>query len=69
LKQLVDQGDAIAQYHCGLCLLNGKSVSIDLRSAAQCGKLSADQEDINRRNIGRREEIHRPCLVPDEAML
>jgi hypothetical protein len=43
LKQLADQGDATAQFQCGLCFQTAKGVSIDLTSAAHYFRLSADQ--------------------------
>jgi TPR repeat protein len=45
LKQQADQGDAIAQWQYGLCLYDGKGVSIDMRNAAHYFKLSNDQGD------------------------
>jgi TPR repeat protein len=43
LKQRVDEGDAIAQWQYGFCLLKGEGVSTDLRHAARYFKLSVDQ--------------------------
>jgi TPR repeat protein len=43
LKQRADEGDAIAQWQYGFCLLKGEGVSLDLQNAAQYFKLSAAQ--------------------------
>jgi hypothetical protein len=47
LKQCHDQEDASAQYQYGVCLRDGKRVSIDLRNAAYYFKACAHQGNVN----------------------
>jgi TPR repeat protein len=44
VKVAGDQGDAVAQYNCGICLWRDEGFSKDLKGAAHYFKLSADHK-------------------------